>query len=127
MPFEPTAHGFKVLDRTLQSVRFYELDNNPRVNGKTDFLRLNVYLSRDGEFVTVWYGLFDPIIAEAKLQSVRMPDDMHLHESYDEPLFRGYISSDDDARVIFSALRISRYAPNMLSADADNKLQCTVA
>jgi hypothetical protein len=83
--------------------------------------------------VTIWYGLLEPLFAEAefadgRLASVAKPADMDFMHSYNEVLFRGDIDSAETARHIFKALRVSkdgRYAvPQMLIAGRDNMLVC---
>jgi hypothetical protein len=83
------------------------LASHPSVEGTPDFLRLNTYLSKDGAFVTVWYGLLEPMRTEAELAGVGWISDMDLATAYQEYLFRGYIETDDQARVILRALRVS--------------------
>ncbi len=104
----------------------YEYNNHPIVDGAPDFLRLNVYLSKDGDFITIWFGLIDPVFAEAKLEGVEKPADFSFHDQYNEPLFRGYIDSHEAAGYILKALRVGgRYAvPQVLGGGEDNKLRC---
>ncbi len=104
----------------------YEYNNHPIVDGAPDFLRLNVYLSKDGDFITIWFGPIDPTFAEARLEGVEKPADFSFHDQYDEPLFRGYIDSHEAAGYILKALRLDgRYAvPQVLSGGEDNKLRC---
>ena len=110
----------------------YEFQNHPIVDGRKDFLRLNLYLTKDNNYVTVWRGLLDVIGTEAEFDSGRMasaklPDDFDFR-SYNEDLFRGYIDSHDTAEHIFKALRIGKGCmyplPQALTADADGKLRC---
>jgi hypothetical protein len=57
--FDPTAIGFVRL-RNFEfpgGVAVYEYANHRLVDGKSDFLRINAYLSKDGDFVTIWRGL----------------------------------------------------------------------
>jgi hypothetical protein len=130
--FDPLRHGF-VLLREFQfpgRVSVYEHANHPAVDGAPDFLRLNLYLSKDGTYVTIWHGLLEPIAAEAKLPALaNMPADFDLFSSYCETLFRGHIDSAEAAAHIFRALRIEQsrehYAlPQVLAVGADNKLRC---
>jgi hypothetical protein len=83
--------------------------------------------------VTIWYGLLEPLFAEAeltdgRLASVAKPADMGFIHSYNEDLFRGDIDSAETAKHIFKALRVDktgRYAiPQMLVAGRDNSLTC---
>jgi hypothetical protein len=134
-PFDPTQFGF-VLLRDFQvagQVPVYEFNNHPVVEGSKDFLRLNLYLTKDGDHVTIWYGLLEPMFAEAELTEGRLamvekPADLDILNSYNEPLFRGHIDSADAAACIFKALRVARtgrYAlPQVLTAGTDNRLRC---
>jgi hypothetical protein len=129
--FDPTQFGFVELRdfRIGGSVAVYEYKNHPAVDGTKDFLRLNLYLTMDGTYVTIWYGLLEPLFAEAefaegRLASVDKPADMDFMHSYNEDLFRGDIGSSETARHIFKALRVGkagRYAvPAILTAGRDN-------
>lgn len=134
--FDPTLFDFVRLRDFLigGSVPVFEYRNHPTVDGGKNFLRLNVYLSRDGEYVTVWRGLLEPMFTEAELTEgqlalVDKPDDLSAFlRSYNETLFRGYIDSDDTAEHILQALRIqssSQYPlPQELRRGSDNKLSC---
>jgi hypothetical protein len=133
--FDPTAFDFvKLRDFRLGGVvTAYEYRNHPTVDGETNFLRLNLYLSKDGEFVTIWHGLLERLFTEAELTEGRLagadkPEDLNLFlSSYNEDLFRGYIDSNETAECIFKALRIDspRYAlPSELRVGSDNKLRC---
>ena len=134
--FDPTLFDFVRLRDFLigGSVPVFEYRNHPAVDGEKDFLRLNLYLSMDGEYVTIWHGLLEPIFTEAELTEgqlalVDKPADLNFFlQSYNETLFRGYIDSDDTAEHILHALRIqsnSQYAlPQELRRGSDNKLSC---
>jgi hypothetical protein len=128
-PFDPTKFGFVLLQdfRIHGDVSVYELKNHPAVDGRKDFLRLNLYLTLDSAYVTIWFGLLEPLFTEATLASTTKPEDFDF-SSYNEDLFRGYIDSDEAARYIFRALRVGesdRYArPQVLSAGSDNRLRC---
>ena len=133
--FDPTEFGF-VLLRDFQfpgGVSVYERGNHPAIDGRPDFLRLNLYLSKDGGYVTIWHGLLDVIATEAVFQTgalahIKMPSGSDFLLSYDEMLFRGHIDSVETATHILKALRVDQHHrhPQVLSADADNKLKCDV-
>jgi hypothetical protein len=84
--FDPINHGFFVLEghQPPWKVRYSEFQNRPCVNGTHDYHRLNLYLTQDGEFVTVWFGSLDPMAIETLFlnNGVESVD-------YDEPFFRG--------------------------------------
>lgn len=135
MTFDPTQFGFVQLRdfRIADSVTVYEYKNHQAVDGTKEFLRLNLYLTVDGTYVTIWYGLLEPLFAEAefvegRLASVAKPADMDFIHSYNEDLFRGDIDSAETAEHIFKALRVGksgRYAvPSLLTGGKDNTLTC---
>jgi hypothetical protein len=124
--FDPTQFGFIELNdfRIGGVVPVYEYKNHPAVDGTKEFLRLNLYLTRDGNYVTIWYGLLEPLFAEAeltdgRLASVAKPADMDFIHSYNEDLFRGDIDSAETAKHIFKA-----YARRNRQ---DKQCQCTHA
>ena len=102
----------------------YEYANNAAVDGSPDFLRINAYLSKDGDFVTVWRGLLEPLFAESRLGFVDLPDDFEFHENFTEELFRGYIESQEAARHVIKALRLDATPAQVLSTGTDGKLRC---
>ena len=132
--FEPEHFNFTLLHdfRFPGPVAAYELANHPAVTGSKDFLRLNLYLTKDGNYVTIWFGLLEPIGTEMELTtgilaSVIRPADLgFVHEAYNQELFKGYIDSDDAASHVFRALRVGdRFrCPQVLHAGADNELRC---
>src|SRR5947209_9873416 len=94
--FDPTSFNFVLLEdfRIPGDVSVYEFRNHPNVDGKADFLRLNFYMTRDGNYVTIWKGLLELFGTEAEFEtgrmaSVELPDAFDF-DSYNEPLFRGY-------------------------------------
>jgi hypothetical protein len=127
--FDPSCWYFRKLKdfEYPGGVSVYEYGNHPVVNGAPDFLRLNLYLSKDGDYVTIWFGLVDPSFAESRLGPVQTPANFSFEE-YDEVLFRGYIASPVEGKCILNALRLnasSRYAaPQVLSGGTENKLRC---
>lgn len=56
--FDPTQFGFVQLRdfQTGGTVPTFEYQNHPAVDGTADFLRLNLYLTKDGDYVTIWHG-----------------------------------------------------------------------
>lgn len=96
--FDPSALNFVRL-RDFEfpgGVSVYEHGNHTLVDGRADFLRINAYLSRDGDFVTVWRGLLEPLVTESRLGFVDVPDDFDFRESYTEELFKGWIDSAEN-------------------------------
>ena len=127
--FDPTKFNFVLLGdfRIPGDVAVYEFKNHPTVDGKADFLRLNLYLTLDHNYVTIWFGLLEPMFAEATLA---LPAKLGAIDfaTYNESLFRGYVDSDEAAGCILKALRVGesrQYArPQALSRGSDNKLRC---
>ena len=124
-PFDPESAGFIRL-RNFQipvGVEVYELRNHAVVDGMVDVLRLNIYLSKDGSFVTIWNGLVEPMLAEGQFEIPDLPD---FHDIYCERLFRGYIEFNEDALVILKALRIDsgRHGVPQRLAGAPSDLRC---
>jgi hypothetical protein len=124
--FDPTAFSFLKL-RGFEfpgGVVVYEYANHPAVDGSPDFLRINAYLSKDGDFVTIWRGLLEPLFAESNLGFVSVPDGFDFRDCYNEDLFRGYIASAEIAAHIIKALRLDAVQPQVLSSGTDGKLRC---
>jgi hypothetical protein len=133
-PFDPTDFNFILLQdfRIPGDVSVYELQSHPIVDGRKDFLRLNIYLTKDHNYVTIWRGLLDLLGTEAEFESgrmasVKLPDDFDFR-SYNEDLFRGHIDSGETAKHIFKALRIGGdhncSVPQALATGPDRKLRC---
>jgi len=129
--FDPTKFNFTLLEDFSfpGDVSVYEYKSHPIVDGCKDFLRLNLYLSADRSYITIWFGLLEPIFAEAALESATRPNNFDF-ATYNEDLFRGHIDSVEAAKWIFKALRVGEsghYAqPQVLSRGADNNLRCDV-
>jgi hypothetical protein len=126
--FDPTVCSFvKLRDFEFPGgVAVYEYANHAVVDGTPDFLRINAYLSRDGDFVTIWRGLLEPLFAESSLGFVDMPEDFDFGESYTEELFRGYIDTAEQAPHIMRALRLDSVPPQVLGTERDGRLRCDV-
>jgi hypothetical protein len=124
---DPTLHGFHRLDHQFpgaQNVVVYAR-GAPSISSAPLMLRLNVYLTKDGEYVTIWFGLLDLVIAAALLDPGDYMDipAISLVEQYHEYLFNGYISSDEQADAILGALRLERFTPQRLTVGAAGKLE----
>lgn len=122
--FSPSEHGFIKLDMVLPGgVEIYEHDREGIDQTNHDPMRLNTYLSRDADFVTVWWGLIDATMVEITLGFDDDPS-FSFREQYDEPLFRGYIATSAAAATILEALRYEKRVPNVLSLTDEGKLEC---
>ena len=123
--FDPKEHNFVRIERENPwNISLYEFNNTDSAGGKPDFCKLNIYLSKDGNFVKIWHGLFDAAIAEAELEQVEKPSQFDLSEQYDTQLFRGYIDSNDNAEIILKSLHFEELVPQRLSGDDYNKIRC---
>jgi hypothetical protein len=124
--FDPAAAKFVRLEgfEFPGGVAVYEYVNHAAVDGRPSFLRINAYLSKDGDFVTIWRGLLEPLFAESKLGFVDVPGDFDLGETYNEELFRGYIDSVESGSHIIKALRLDAIPPQTLGTGTDGKLRC---
>ena len=131
-PFDPIAFNFvKLTDfEFFGGIAVYEIRNNGAVNGMHNFFRLNLYLSKHEDFVTIWWGLLEGMVTEAKFGNVALPADFDFYAAYNEKLFRGYIETSDVAVVVLNALRANTSTnyqrPQVLSVDGDNGLRCDV-
>ena len=124
MAFDPTQHGFLKLDFTFPGgVAVYELDLEGIDQDEHDTLRLNCYLSQDGDFVAVWHGLLDAHMTEMSLGFDHDPT-FDFTEQYEEPLFRGYIENNETGAVILKALRLGQKTPNLLVVPERGRLEC---
>lgn len=125
MAFDPTQHGFRKLDFSYVpgKLAVYEYSVEGLDQTSHDFLRMAAYLTQDGDYVTIWNGLLDPLSAEC-LIGVEYDDRFKFGEMYDEPLFRGYIENDEAAALILKAVRIDRFPPQVLRKTEDGKFGC---
>ena len=128
--FHPAQHAFvKLRDFRLGGhVGVYEYRNHPAVDGVPNFLRINLYLSKDHDFVCIWHGLLEAMFVEHLLRPAPLPADFDFYHAYNVELFRGYIDSNETAAVILKALRAGGpgYAvPHILSGSPDG-LRCDV-
>lgn len=122
--FDPTNHGFLKLNFVFPGgVAVFELKVESIDQAEHDTLRLNCYLSQDGEFVTIWHGLLDAPMTEISLGFDADPT-FNFVEQYDEPLFRGYIGDDETGTVILKSLRLEQKTPNILLVPERGPLEC---
>lgn len=121
--FDPLDFGFRRFDLTYASLEFFERDLGSGGDEKPDPARINVYLTKDGDFVTVWSGLFDIAITEGIFEA-KSVEGFDLFRQYNEDLFRGHITTCEEAAVILKALRLERYLPAKLRVDEAGCLLC---
>lgn len=108
--FRPEGFGFFLHQEELYppEVQFYELDH-PSIDKSItkDWKRLNYFMSRDNDYVTIWYGPLDIILASmAYEEEFGFELTMEQHVEY---RFKGYIRTNEEAKVIFNALRIEAF------------------
>ena len=126
--FDPTHFGFVLLAdfQFPVGVDVFEYRNHPAVTGVADVLRINLYLSRDADFVTIWSGLIEPTMVEGLFELTPPIPDLDFERMYGEHLFRGYIESDEIAAIILKSLRYNdgRYGVPHVLAGAPHDLRC---
>ncbi len=113
-PFRPEAFGFFLRrDWNINDIQFFEKEHSSidkSVQG--DWLRINLFLSRSGDFICIWYGVIDPAMADFAYE------ERHgftwSEGNMDESLFRGYIKNKEEAEIILRAIRIEVYGPQYL-------------
>lgn len=124
----PEEHGFvRVSDfKCGGTVDLYELQNHPRVDGQVDLCRLNLMMSKDGVFVNIWFGLAEPIMAEARFKDFVERTGVSFAQQYEEPLFRGYIHTAEEAEVILRAIRsyLGRCPMPQILTGGPDELRC---
>lgn len=125
--FNPLDFGFCKLDPQHGSLCFYELSCGDLCNGRIDRHRITMYLTQDGDFVTIWHGLFDASLIDQAFHDSMARIGQHHFDfggSYNTPLFRGYITTQEEARVILKAIRFEGFRPSILRLDAENRICC---
>lgn len=125
--FHPEDFNFLKLDLQLESLCFYEYCSGDFCDGKMDPHRINIYLTQDGEFITVWHGLFDPLFIDQSFYDLVKNaglEDFDFSASYNTSLFRGYIETKAQAEVILPALRLETFRPQFLRIDEKYGLTC---
>ena len=125
--FGPETHGFvRLRDFRFpggRGVDVFEYCNHAAVDGRVDVLRLNIYLSKDGSFVTIWHGLLEPMLTEGLFE---LPHEFSFQEQYCEPLFRGYIETSAEAATILHALRLDRQSLPQVLSGGPHDLRCDI-
>ena len=113
--FNPEDFGFFQRKEKLYpyEVRFFEKDHESIDKSiEKDWKRLNLFLTIDGNFVTIWYGVIDSFLAESEYsKEFKLP-----WKDYDpdEQLFKGYIANKQEAEIILNAIRYMKYKPQYL-------------
>lgn len=126
-PFNPLDFGFVKLGLQHGSLSFYEYRSGDFCDGTLKPHRLNLYLTQDGEFVTVWHGLFDAAFVDQAFHDLLKQvghRDFDFAGTYNVALFRGYIETQDEATLILKAVRYTGFSPSILRIDAENCICC---
>ncbi len=122
--FDPEQHGFRKLDmKGPGDLTWFERASSKTEGEKPDPLRLNVYMTRDKDYTTIWFGMIDPSIAEMKLDLYDDPS-MNFKEMYEETFFRGMIKDSAFGKQVLEAIRLNLCTPQALRLDENGKLEC---
>lgn len=126
MSFDPEKHGFlKTGFKIAPEVDLYEFIVDGIDYSTVDVYRLAYYLTKDGDYVTIWNGLVDASMAEIALGF----DDhkiINFKVQYEDHLFRGYIENDEVGAVILKAVQVGRISPQALKVDEKHGLVCYI-
>lgn len=113
--FKPEDLGFFWREELTypSGLRFYELDH-PDIDKriKKDWRRINAFLSKDGDYVTMWYGPIDLLAASMEyeeLEGFTLSAEQHI-----EYHFRGNIKTKEVGELIWNALRLKKCRPHYL-------------
>ena len=120
--FDPLKFGFQRVNLNPSGYSVYEQNLGSLTEKNPDFLRLNLFLSQADTYVTIWWGLFDPVFAEGKLEF----ENSHLidfHDAYFEYLFKGTIKDNETAKVILEAVAYHHNVPSKLVVE-DGEFRC---
>mgnify|MGYP006148102065 CR=1 FL=1 len=120
--FDPLKFGFQRVDIDPPGYSVYEQNLGLLTEKNPDFLRLNLFLSQSDTYVTIWWGLFDPLFAEGRLEF----ENSHLidfHEQYFEYLFKGTIKDNETAKTILDAVSHHHNVPSKLVV-IDGEFRC---
>ncbi len=105
----------------MDGLQFYERRLNFETSTKPDYFRLNVYLSQDRNFITVWFGLLETFSVDQLIEEMGI--DLNVNQQYNEPLFRGYIDSNETAQIILNTLRLGNFTPQVIHVK-DDEFRC---
>ena len=125
MTFDPTNFGFKLIDGSWWgSLELFEFDHGQKTKSSPDHLRLNVYLSKDDDYVNIWTGLIDTQFIESKLEFYSETMNINFDEQYNQLKFDGYIQNNDEGEIILNAIRVKEYTPQILTSTKEHPLKC---
>jgi hypothetical protein len=112
MAFLPEQFSFQKIDFTPQGVVHFEKNLNFNVGSKPQWNRLNLYLSQDGSYVTIWFGFLETFVLE---QAFKHVEGFSITDStYDEVFFRGHIENNETAQIILRAIGYEKHLAQLL-------------
>jgi hypothetical protein len=109
-PFIPEDFGFILRSdyKPPSAPDHYERDSREhKIGPDEDWGRLNVFLTKGGDYCCIWYGAIDEVLAD--VQCKKSYGFNWTESCANEELFRGYITTTHEAEVILNALRLYRY------------------
>lgn len=115
LPFTPQELGYFLRPEKIYpgDIKVYELDHiDIDKSILKDWKRINVYLSQDGDYITIWTGPIDLIAASfvyEKEYGFELSTEQHV-----EYYFRGYIRTREEGRIIWNALHLKNFRPYYL-------------
>ncbi|MEM6395694.1 MAG: hypothetical protein AAF741_05050 [Bacteroidota bacterium] len=116
--FNPTDIGFFHRRENLYppEVEYYELDH-PDIDKsiQNDWMRYNVFLSKDGAYVTIWVGVLE-LHAASEIYERKYGFELSYEQHHDLH-FKGHIRSKEAGEVIWDALGVKGYTPGYLGPD----------
>ncbi|ETX15493.1 hypothetical protein OCH239_15780 [Roseivivax halodurans JCM 10272] len=122
--FEPERHKFRKLNiKGPGDLIWFERRLDDLDLRDPDAWRLHVYLTMDGTFTTLWYGLLDPFIAKHKLGVFNNPYYNH-EETHHYQYFRGYIGDDRFGEEVLAAIRAMQMTAAILRMSEEHGLEC---
>ena len=129
--FDPECFGFVRIDYAIGGLAFYEYRDHDVVDGRTDMMRLNIYMSRDRSFTCIWNGLLEPTFTQDMFELVSSSGErvvFDFNHIYCEQLFRGYIETEEEAKVLLRAVRIDEAAKSLpqVLRGAPHDLRCEI-
>lgn len=117
-PFDPRDLGFFLREDPIYppDVEFYELDH-PDIDKriKKDWKRINVFMSKDNDYVTIWRGPLD-IISASMVYEEEYGFELSM-EQHVEYFFRGYIRNKMEGEIIWNAVNLKKCTPGYLGPD----------
>lgn len=123
--FDPTKHGFRKLNMDGPGdLKWFEREfSGIDQDDKPDPLRLNIYLTRDKDYTTIWFGLLDASMAEITLGLHDDPK-FDFSKMYEEVYFCGMIQNNEFGAKVLEATTTNRLMPCALRINGNGQLEC---